>query len=296
MYGGVVEKRPTDWDGSPKEGNYIILDEFMADLSRLSAAKKITIRMNSLGGEVVAALPIYNRLRELKATVEVIVDGVAMSAASFIMCAADTVKVNTASLIMIHKASDLLFGRYNADEMRDCANFLDTVDKALVAAYARKTGKSEGKLLSMMAAETYMTGQEAVDKGFADELIDEAPSQISASANGRTLLVNGKPRRLAFPMFGLPDTIPTVIAEAGTPVPDLIQTQQPVVSGGKKGGTLMAKNLEELRAENPELAAALIAEANAATAPAVTSALEAERKRIREIDALASLYDDVFFI
>ena len=67
----------------------------------------------------------------------------------------------------------------------------------------------------------------------------------------------------------------------------------------------MAKNLEELRAENPELAEALMSEAKAAVsasadggtpAPqpgpdAVSAAVQAEQKRIQEIDAVASLYD-----
>lgn len=67
----------------------------------------------------------------------------------------------------------------------------------------------------------------------------------------------------------------------------------------------MAKNLEELRAENPELAEALMAEAKAtvsasagggtpapqAGADVVSAAVQAEQKRIQEIDAVASLYD-----
>lgn len=71
----------------------------------------------------------------------------------------------------------------------------------------------------------------------------------------------------------------------------------------------MAKNLEELRAENPELAEAIMAEAKAAVSasgapatPAVPPAAPAaqdpvpdrvkeERQRLQEIDALAGLYD-----
>ena len=67
----------------------------------------------------------------------------------------------------------------------------------------------------------------------------------------------------------------------------------------------MAKNLQELRAENPELAEALMAEAKAtvsasagggtpapqAGADAISAAVQAEQKRIQEIDAVACLYD-----
>lgn len=54
----------------------------------------------------------------------------------------------------------------------------------------------------------------------------------------------------------------------------------------------MAKNLEELRAENPELAESIIAEAKAAVAADVSAATEAERQRLRDIDSIASIYDD----
>jgi len=100
-----------------------------------------------------------------------------------------------------------------------------------------------------------------------------------------------------------PDNIPTVKPEV--PTPAKTNTAKPAITGDE-GGKTMAKNLEELRAENPELAEALMAEAKAAvsasgaggavsTPPAdtyaVTAAVQAEQKRIQEIDAVAGLYD-----
>ncbi len=69
MYGEIVEERPRDWwtDEPPLEGNYIVLDEFLEDLKQVSDVSKITIRLNSVGGDAYAAIPIHNRLRELKA-------------------------------------------------------------------------------------------------------------------------------------------------------------------------------------------------------------------------------------
>ena len=50
MYGQIVERQPTNWwTGEPIPGNYIIQDEFLADLNSISKAKSVTIRMNSLG-------------------------------------------------------------------------------------------------------------------------------------------------------------------------------------------------------------------------------------------------------
>ena len=295
MYGDIVESIPRHWwTGEPLEGNYIVLDEFLNDLEQLKAAKRITVRIHSCGGEAFASITIHNRLRELRSKVTVIVDGVAMSGGSLIMCAANKVKVNPSSLIMIHKCLRFMYGGYNADELRKIATANDAADKAQVAIYARKTGIADGDLLSMMAEDTYMTGREAIEKGFADELTEGEPVQIVASADRHTLFVNGKERRLPFPIPGLPETIPTVNPETAVVAPVSTNTNQPAPTGGTEGGTTMARTLEELRSENPELANALMAEAQAAVSSEIgtNGSVVAERARLREIDEVSALFDD----
>lgn len=293
MYGEIVEERPIDWwTDEPLEGNYIVLDEFLEDLKEISEATSITIRLNSVGGDAYAAIPIHNRLRELKAKKTVIVDGVAMSGGSLIMCAADTVRVNASSLIMIHKCWSRIWGGFNADDLRKMATSNDAVDKAQASIYKRKTGMSEEDILSMMADETYMTGTEAVEKGFADELMEGDAPDIAASADLSTIYVNGRAMRLTNPLSNLPESIPTVKSDEKSVKTNI---NMPAETGGQEGGKTMAKNLEELRAENPELAEQLLAEAKAAAsqdAGTVDAAVEAERKRIAEIDEIAALYDD----
>ena len=306
MYGEIVEAQPVDWwTGEPVPGAYIIQSEFLQDLETVSGAKTLTIRMNSIGGDAGVSILIHNRLRELAAKgtkLKCIVDGVAMSGGSLIMCACDEVEVNPSSLIMIHKSWGSLWGGYNADELRALAARYDTWDKAQVSIYKRKCGQSDQVISNMMAKTTYMTGAEAVEKGFADKLLeDAAPLNIATSADKSSLFVRGREFRLTPGMFA-PDTIPTV--KTGV-FPAMTNTNPPVKTGDK-GGETMAKNLEELRAENPELAEALMAEAKAAVsasvgsgtlAPqaadldAVSAAVQAEQKRIQEIDAVAALYD-----
>lgn len=307
MYGVIVEERPRNWwTGEEIEGNFIILEEFMEDLKKIDGVKKLTIRLNSVGGNAYAAIPIHNRLRELqrekKVEVQVIVDGVAMSGGSLIMCSAAHVTANPSSLIMIHKCWLSLWGGYNADDLRELASECDATDKAQVAIYRRKTGLSSDELLSMMAEATYMTGAEAMEKGFVDELLDSEAPAIAASADMRTLFVNGRAMHLPSPLSGLPDSIPKISAQApkqedvtvvDTAKADQTNTNQPADVGGKEGGILMAKNLEELRAENPELAEQLLAEAQTAVSETIrVEATEAERNRIKEIDEIASLYSD----
>ena len=164
MYGEIVEQRPRDWFGNEVEGQFIIAEEFLEDLKQVEGCNAITIRMNSGGGDAGASIMIHNRLRDLSAKgvkLTCIVEGIAMSGGSLIMCACDTVKVNASSLIMIHKCWSFLFGGYNADEMRQMADANDAYDKAQAAIYVRKTGESETKILHMMADTTYMTGREA---------------------------------------------------------------------------------------------------------------------------------------
>ena len=307
MYGEVVETHPTHWyTGEKLKGDYIAQDEFLQDLNSLAGARSLTIRMNSLGGDSLVGMVIHNRLRELSAKgtkLVCIVDGAAMSAASVIMSACSEVRINPASLVMIHRCWGYMWGGYNADNLREAANMFDAYDRAAVTTYQRKTGLDEAELLRLMSETTYLTGREAVEKGFADKLLEDAePLDIAASADGRSLIVRGRPFHLTPGMFA-PDTIPTVTAGA----PAAANTNPPALTGSE-GGRTMANNLEELRAENPELAAALMAEAEAACrskaepagggapapqadANAVTAAVQAEQKRIREIDEVSALYD-----
>lgn len=322
MYGEIVERRPKHWwTGEPLEGDFIVQDEFLRDLENLSGAKTLTIRMHSIGGDAGVSILIHNRLRELSANgtaLSCIVDGVAMSGGSLIMCACDNVEVNPSSLIMIHKAAISIEDSCNADDLRKHVSALDAWDKAQVSIYKRKApGLSDMTISNMMAKTTYMTGTEAVEKGFANKLLENAePLNIAASADGRSLFVRGRQIHLMPGMFA-PEDIPTVTPEAEATVE--ANNQKPAQTGGQNGGSIMAKTLEELRKEDPALAEQLMAEARAAVSasgvsstpaapatpappaapPATPSAqgtedvdpAQAERQRLQDIDALAGVFD-----
>ena len=214
MYGDIYESRPVDpWTGEPVEGEFILLDEFLEDLRAVEGASKLVIRMNSYGGDAIVADVIHNRIRELAragmATV-CIVDGVAMSGGSLIMCACDEVEVNPSSLIMIHNAWRFMFGGYNSDELLQAAAALEAADAMQAAIYVRKTGLADEEVRAMMRETTYMTGREAVEKGFANRLIEDAePLRIAASADRHTLFVGARTLHLA-PGMTAPDTLETI--------------------------------------------------------------------------------------
>lgn len=313
LYGDIVEERPIDWwTGEPIEGNFIVQSEFLSDLDAVKNCKSLTIRINSAGGDAAVSVLIHNRLRELAMNgmkLSCIVDGVAMSGGSLIMCACEDVQVYPSSIIMIHKCWAFLFGGYNADELREAATRQDAIDKAQVGIYARKTGMSETQLLHMMGNTTYMTGRDAVDKGFADGLLD-GDVVIAASADGRSLFVHGREMHLKNGLFA-PDFVRT--AEEGEPAsegengitgedPEDIEHQvgepaepetDPAVSPGNpgsEGGEDMT--LEEFREQNPEEARRIDEAQAAAVAAAENNARAAERERLRGIDAIAASVGD----
>ncbi len=278
MYGEIVRERPLNWWGEPEQGDFIIQGDFLRDLQELAGVKKITLRMHSIGGDVLVGLLIHNRLRELaRAGVQLccVIDGAAMSAASVIMCACDDVLINPCSLVMVHKCWGRLWGGFNADELRELADEYDAHDKAMIAAYQRKCGLSADELTSMMSDTTYMTGEEALEKGFADKLLEEAkPLQIAASANRKRLFVNGRAFCAQVPAAF---NIPVIEPEA----------KKQIERGQKK----MAGNLKELREEYPELVAELEQTVLAQAGQEKSAAAEAERCRLQEIDKVAALFD-----
>lgn len=313
LYGDIMECQPTDWWGDPIEGNFILQDEFLRDLETVKNCKSLNIRINSAGGDAAVAVLIHNRLRELAMNgmkISCIVDGVAMSGGSLIMCACENVRVYPSSIVMIHKCWSFMFGGYNADELRDAAVRQDAVDRAQVGIYARKTGLSETQLLHMMGDTTYMTGRDAVEKGFADELLDGGDAQIAASADGRNLYVKGRRMHLAPGLFA-PDFVPTQSEEqekddidGGDPAEDIEkEAQEPEETGstepapgnpGEEGGENMT--LEEFREQNPEEARRIDEAQAAAVADAETRARAAERERLRGIDQIAATIGDASLV
>lgn len=216
MYGEIYKKRPFDWStGEPAKGEFILLDEFLEDLREIEGCRTLTIRMDSFGGDAFVSNTIHNRLRELQRggmRISCVVDGVAMSGGSLIMCACDSVEVNPSSLIMIHNCWTFLFGGYNSADLLEEVASLDAVDEMQAAIYERKTGLAKEEILAMMGETTYMTGEEAVEKGFADKLLDDAePFEVAASADRHTLYFGRRSFHLA-PGMSAPAALKTIEA------------------------------------------------------------------------------------
>jgi ATP-dependent protease ClpP protease subunit len=130
----------------------------------------IHMRINSPGGDVFAAQAIAQAMRESKAKIIAHVDGVAASAASVIMSAADEVEIAPGGFVMVHQAWTIAMG--NATDMVEVASMLEKIDDSIAAQYAVKAGGDKKKWAEYMTAETWFSAQEAVDAGLADRIAD----------------------------------------------------------------------------------------------------------------------------
>ena len=129
----------------------------------------ITVNIASNGGDVFAASEIYSVLKGASQNVTVNIQGLAASAASVIAMAGDTVNISPTAQIMIHKAMSGLQG--NADDLEHEAQVLNGIDQSIANAYELKTGMPQTDIIQLMSNETWMTAQDAVDKGFADSIM-----------------------------------------------------------------------------------------------------------------------------
>jgi hypothetical protein len=96
--------------------------------------------------------------------------GLAASMATVVLMACRTIYMPTNAMMMIHKPWGIQGG--DADDLRRFAELLDKMEAPMVAAYAEKSGKSEDDIRAMLKQETWMTGEEAVAAGFADQVLD----------------------------------------------------------------------------------------------------------------------------
>lgn len=141
----------------------------MAAALKAMGDKDVTVSINSPGGDFFEGATIYNQLREHKGHVTVKVPGLAASAASLIAMAGDTIQISEIGFIMIHNSWGIVMG--NRNDMRKTADIFETFDNAAVDVYQARTGVDRDEIISMMDVDTWMNGNVAIDKGFADELM-----------------------------------------------------------------------------------------------------------------------------
>lgn len=142
--------------------------QFVADLKALGNITHIRLHINSPGGDVFDGIAIFNALKFHGAAITVYIDGLAASMASVIAMVGNPVIMPENTMMMIHKPWGFAGG--DADDMRDYADLLDKVESVLIPAYAAKTGKSHDEIAALLEDETWLTGEECLSQGFADQV------------------------------------------------------------------------------------------------------------------------------
>lgn len=169
IYGNIGDR----WDE-----NGVIAAELVRELSALDV-EEITVRINSFGGSVTDGLAIYNALRRHRAAIAVHIDGVAISIASLIAMAGDTITMAENAQMMIHAPWTIAIG--NSKEMREQADVLDRYARAMGSSYASKSTLSPDECLALLTdgQDHWYSAKEALAMGFAD-VVGE-PVAIAAS-------------------------------------------------------------------------------------------------------------------
>lgn len=282
-----------------KSGNAVVLEVYddigpswlgMIDAKAVSAKladagefDSIDLRINSRGGSAYDGFAIYNMLRDTGKTINASVVGLAASAASIILMAGDTRRVPKNAFVMIHDPATFVYG--GERELKAGIASLAAIKKAALSTYAEKTKLSEKKLAEMTAVETWMTGDEALEMGFATAVDPEVK------------LPEGDAPAMQVPNFITrpPEQFSRLVALCGNPL-----------ESPKMTTATPAKPEEKTPAADPKMAATpaatpatpAVAPQQPAPAPQLTAAdvqlaaseaVKAERFRISEVTNLCKM-------
>lgn len=139
---------------------------------------KITLRINSPGGEVVEALAIHDLILASDKTITAEVYGLCASAATLVALACESIRIAANATWMVHEPSFNISGTLaECDKMRDTVS---TLRDKVYAIYAAATGKTVEDLQRDHASDRYYTAPEAVEYGWCAELMGETEEETPA--------------------------------------------------------------------------------------------------------------------
>jgi ATP-dependent protease ClpP protease subunit len=146
------------------------LNEFSAALEALGDVKKIQLSIFSQGGDWSTGVGMHNLLIRHPAKKIAIIDGLCASAATYPAMACAEIRIPSNASMLAHDAENGVYG--NAAALRNEAENLDNISNSVAALYAKRTGKTVEEMRAMMAEGKYLTGEQCVEMGLADTLIE----------------------------------------------------------------------------------------------------------------------------
>lgn len=186
LYGDIIEDSYV-WD---KNEEYISSKKVRLELAKLDG-EDLLVHINSFGGMTFEGVAIFNALMDYSGNVDVQIDGIAASAASIVAMAGKTLKGRSNTMLMIHKG--WTWAKGNAVQLRKTADMLEKIDAAADETYMKKFNGTKEELLVLIGNETYLTAQEAMEKGFYDEVIEEDKEPSKDDTSNSSIPKDEKP-------------------------------------------------------------------------------------------------------
>lgn len=266
LYGDIASE--TWW------GDEVTPRQFTEELDALGAVPEIVVRINSGGGDVFAANAIYTRLKDNAAKITVKIDGWAASAATIVAMAGDVIEIPGNGVFMVHDPSMGLLGYFNEADLVKLTDEIKVIKQSIVNGYALKTGKPADEIASIMAAETWYDGKQAVEAGFCDKLMfEDAETTVE---NGAKIVVNS----VSLDLNRYPNMTISLLNRLTARTPggfsNTITQNTPKRSEESMDGIKDIKTVDGLKAAFPDL-----------TKQIEDAAVDAERKRIQDIEDVA---------
>ena len=171
-------------------------------------------------------------------------------------------------------------GYANAADLQKYLEALATIKENIISLYAKKTGRTKDEVTAWMDAESWWTGPQAKENGFADELNDDGDGATYENRGG-VLFVNSVSMGLDF------DKAPKFVQDslAGSSAGQPANTKPAGQPGHiKEVQDMEIKTVDDLRKAYPALVDQI---EQAAVAAATEAATNAERARIQSIEDMA---------
>ncbi|MEK5390205.1 head maturation protease, ClpP-related [Margalitia sp. FSL K6-0131] len=158
-----------------------------------AGSNNIVVNLNSPGGDAFDGIAIYNRLKNHPGKVTIYIDGWACSAASVIAMAGDEVIMGAGAMMMIHEASNIVWG--NKNDFRKQADLLEKLEDGIIDIYMQKANVSREEIRQKVDDETWFSANDALEIGFAtstatsttvegsDDEITQLKAQMQAMQN-----------------------------------------------------------------------------------------------------------------
>ena len=269
IYDVIADKKSYNW-WKDEEGTEVTPRSFKEELDGVTTSE-VCIRINSGGGDVFAAEAIRTAIREKREEgmkISCKIDGFCGSAAVGISAACKPSGISSSAYFMIHDPMVFAYGYYDVSEFERAKAMLEKIKQGIINAYAVKTGKEKQEISDLMTAETWYTGDEAVENGFVDELMfaEEEEEEVVENIFNLSAFNTNMYRNLPNSLLNLQQQI-----NGGF-------QNKSINKNNKKESVknMEIKTVDELRNAYPDLVKSI-----------ENNARDGERKRIKEIENIA---------